>query len=703
MFHLKRQRRSPGGIAAGAVTHDRWPTVLAMALLVTFIACRGSIHLSQPEFAMLDQWFRMRPPRAISPEIVLIGIEDSERIKLEKKQAAERRPGRPGCNCMLMQRDDLAEGIRLIKQAGAAVVGVDLVFELPCPVSGHDAALHQALEMQPGYTVITSATYPEPGKFIFRQMPEFLELSHVIVASPVLYNPRGSVRGVRLVQRDEPVKETVAPGVEHVLSNTRPPFALACYNAYRGRPDELPEDLSPTLVRCADSTIPVLMSESVCLLGPLMTRGDRHETSAHAMLINWAGRAGTFPAYSFDTLITSTAAARHRVLAGKIVLIGAMADRQRTPMQDSYLSLPMPPPQAASALFIDQSRETDLTGLEVHANALNTVLQHRYITPPQYGLMWGLIFGLGGLALTAFRRRAAWQAVILAGAAILGVFILARLLMNADYWLFAVTPAAAVILSAGTGAVMAYGEARYEAGQLAKSLDARDSLTATLVHDLKQPLTAINALAQVLRAEDLRGGGRLTPEVIERIQKQVQTALGDIDELLSTDPNRTLLLDKKRFDLAALARDLAVTQSMKTGIHTVEVHAPEEGVWVTADARYLGRALSNLMDNAIKYWPSGGTVVVEIRDEPGRVSTRVVDHGMGVPKEAQARLFNRFERAVPDGVNIPGTGIGLFSVRRIMEAHGGTVELISAPGEGSIFILNLPHEAAHTRPEGLRV
>jgi signal transduction histidine kinase len=111
---------------------------------------------------------------------------------------------------------------------------------------------------------------------------------------------------------------------------------------------------------------------------------------------------------------------------------------------------------------------------------------------------------------------------------------------------------------------------------------------------------------------------------------------------------------------------------------------------VRADARYLGRALSNLMDNAIKYWPDGGTVVVEIRREPGQVRIRVIDHGLGIAPEAQARLFNRFQRAVPAGIDIPGTGIGLFSVKRIVEAHGGTVHLISAPGEGSIFMMTLP-------------
>jgi signal transduction histidine kinase len=718
MSPRKPRQHFNGSATSDGLIPDRWPTMLALALLVTFICCRGSYHLSHPEFAMLDQWFRSRPPRPISTDIVLIGIEASDRSELAR---LKRQSGYEKCTCMLTARDGLGQAIASIKRAGTAVVGIDLIFELPCPVEGHDRTLYEALRMPGSETVIMSETYPEPGKFNFRQMPGFLP-DNVIVASPVLYNPRGVVRGVRLIQRDQPEKEQIGDHEELVLSNTRPPFAMACYGAFRGRPEELPEDVSGSLVRCADSYIPVWMSESVCLLGPLMPQPEREAQSAHAMLINWAGRAGTFPAYRFSTLKYLTDAQRREALTGKIVLIGAMDDRQRTPIQDVYHALVVPPSAAhtfpdtvpvptrgpdgitkpePTPTLIDQAQETDLTGLEVHANALDTVLQGRFIGIPPCALMWALIMGLSVLALMSFRRASAWQAVLFGAAEIMGVFVLARLLINSDYWLFAVTPAAAIIISSITGAAVAYGEARQQAGQLAKSLEARDNVTATLVHDLKQPLTAINALAQVLRAEEARGGGRLTPEVIERIQNQVRSALGDIDELLSTDPHRVLHLDNKRFDLAALARDLAVTQSMKTGIHTVEVRAPQDGMWVTGDARYLGRALSNLMDNAIKYWPDGGTVVVKMRREPGRINIRVVDHGLGVPKEAQARLFDRFQRAVPEGMNIPGTGIGLFSVRRIVEAHGGTVELISAPGEGSIFIINLPGESVSMPVEGL--
>ncbi|GAH79947.1 unnamed protein product, partial [marine sediment metagenome] len=157
------------------------------------------------------------------------------------------------------------------------------------------------------------------------------------------------------------------------------------------------------------------------------------------------------------------------------------------------------------------------------------------------------------------------------------------------------------------------------------------------------------------------------------------------------DPARELPLQRQEFDLAALARDLAVAQSTKSSVHEVEVRAPADGVLLTADPRYLGRALSDLMDNAIKYWPEGGTVIVEVRPRDTDVVIRVIDRGLGMTEEQKARIFGRFQRAVPEGLRIAGTGIGLYSVKRIADAHEGTIEAESEPGLGSTFILTIPN------------
>ena len=190
-------------------------------------------------------------------------------------------------------------------------------------------------------------------------------------------------------------------------------------------------------------------------------------------------------------------------------------------------------------------------------------------------------------------------------------------------------------------------------------------------------------------------------EMVDRIMAQVERALGDIDELLATDPDRELSLHPTEFDIAAFTSDIAVAQGHKSPIHEVEVRAPEGVIPLTGDQRYLGRALSNLMDNAIKYWPEGGTVIVQVAPLPDQVIIRVIDGGIGMEQKAQERVFERFQRAVPADVDIPGTGIGLYSVRRIVEAHGGVIECESAPGVGSTFTIRLPRSPAVAGQEGV--
>lgn len=664
---------------------QRWRRRLllaALALLITFICGRSSCFLSYPEFALLDCWLRARPARDVSDRIVLIGIEASDVRQSERSKPA-------GCTCMLVRRDILARGISLCKSAGASVLGLDVVFELPC-LREHDAPLEEALE-EPGQTVILSGARPSPGRFDFKQMPQLASLSNPIMASPVLYWPRGVVRGVQLIQRDEQRLEQSGDQQYLASSNVCPPFALACYAASVGRGHELPQEQPWGAVHCADVNIPIWYGENV-----LLTRsrhvGGALQTNMLAMLINWAGPAGTYPCYSFNSILQASGAERRLALAGKIVLIGSMSDRQRTPMSGRH-------PSGRSAIagsqlrLVDQSNELHLSGLEVHANALETVLQRRFIRLPNPALNWLLMFVLALLTMLLSRPSASLRAVVFAITEMGVVVLAARYLVWADYWLYVATPAAAVALATLSGQILAVSEARSQTLELDRALKSRDRATSTLVHDLKQPLVAINTLAQVLRAEQ-SGGDSVSREVIGHIQNQVQLALGDIDELLATDPQRTLRLKYTQFDLAELARDLAVPQSLKTGQHQVQVVAPEGGVSVTADPRYMARALSNLMDNAIKYWPGGGTVLVEVQQAAEMVTVRVTDHGIGIPAEAQASIFDRFSRAVPDDLDIPGTGIGLHSVRRIVEAHGGTVTLRSVPAEGSTFSLSLPVKPA---------
>jgi len=430
--------------------------------------------------------------------------------------------------------------------------------------------------------------------------------------------------------------------------------------------------------------VPVWPCESIYLFEPIMPRpGAGDSESKHAMLINWVGPPGTFPVYWLDEIARTSDESLERRLKGKIVLIGSLAERKNTPVQGE--------PRKAEWPLLSQQGEVSMSGLEIHANALDTILQRRFIRPMSTPCAWLLIFGCALLTTLSFRCLVTWRAVGVMVMEVLILLGLAQLLMQRDQWLYAVIPTAAILVSGITTAIWGYARSRQEATSLANTVEAMDSATSTLVHDLKQPLSVISALAAAIRAQRQAGGDGASPELLEKIQQQVEVALGDIDELLMVSPDRQVTLRKERFNLAAVASDLALAQSVKSPLHQVEVHAPPEGVFVSGDVGYLARALNNLMDNAIKYWPEGGTVRVEIEPGARNVTVSVVDQGLGMSPEQQSRIFGRFERVVPQGVDIPGTGIGLYSVKRIIEAHGGRVLVDSEPGVGSALRVTIPY------------
>jgi len=109
---------------------------------------------------------------------------------------------------------------------------------------------------------------------------------------------------------------------------------------------------------------------------------------------------------------------------------------------------------------------------------------------------------------------------------------------------------------------------------------------------------------------------------------------------------------------------------------------------VRGDADRLRQLVDNLIANAVKFSSTGGEVRVLARADDGRVIVRVDDDGPGIPVEEQEQIFEKFGRAV--GSSKPGTGLGLFLARSFAEAHGGSLEVDSAPGEGSGFILTIP-------------
>jgi signal transduction histidine kinase len=468
-----------------------------------------------------------------------------------------------------------------------------------------------------------------------------------------------------------------------------PSLSAAAYAAFIGQPCDLPTAVKADELLCAGHAIPVWPSERIHLLGPPPDAGGQE--SDYAMLINWVGRPGTFPMYSAaDVLEREPGDPRlEAMFRGKVVFLGQLDDRAATPM-----GAPHGRPASGSP-YVDQSAEITMSGIEIHANALDTMLTGRFIRPVEAWVMWVLLLGCTGLTLVAFRSVRAGGAVVVTVLEGLALVVAARVLIGRDVWLVPVTPVAAMVTTAVLSAIWGYAHATRQEVLLRRQLQEIDAATATAVHDLKQPLAAINALAGALRRLQEAGQLSAAPEILERIQRQVESALGNINEMLLTDPDRPITLNLQEFDLTAVARDLATTHALSSRLHEIAVRSPNGPAIVTADPQHVGRVLNNLIDNAIRYSPEGGPVVIEVLPGGKHTVVRVADRGLGIPPDKVHAVFDKYERVEHEGHHIPGTGIGLYSVKRLVEAHGGRIGVRSIQGVGTTFTVTLP-----TRAEG---
>lgn len=235
-----------------------------------------------------------------------------------------------------------------------------------------------------------------------------------------------------------------------------------------------------------------------------------------------------------------------------------------------------------------------------------------------------------------------------------------------------------------------------------QSVVARDEFLASASHDLKNPIAAIKASAQLLQRR-LGRAGQLDPEQLHlglhRIDTIATRAASQVDELLDVarfQMGQPLDLESAPTDLVVLAREIVDEHQQRTDRHQIALVAQVDELVGTWDRRRLCRVLGNLLDNAIKYSPEGGPIRVQVGREIGTAAWAVLaveDHGIGIPQGDVERVFGRFQRGRNVIGEIAGSGIGLASARQIVETHGGTLTAVSRPGEGTTFSIRLPvHE-----------
>jgi PAS domain S-box-containing protein len=223
--------------------------------------------------------------------------------------------------------------------------------------------------------------------------------------------------------------------------------------------------------------------------------------------------------------------------------------------------------------------------------------------------------------------------------------------------------------------------------------ELKSTFVSVVSHELKTPVALIKGYAETLRREDADWDRDTMRESLDVIGEEADHLTHLIDSLLEASRIQAggLKLEPTDVHLPRLAEKVVDGFRTQTDIHDFELDFPPDFPPVWGDPNRLREVLSNLVSNAVKYSPDGGTVWVGGRVDGGGVTVYVADQGVGIPPEEQDRIFDRFHR-VETGLHrrTEGTGLGLYLVKAIVEAHGGRVWVESAPGQGSIFMFNLP-------------
>jgi len=222
--------------------------------------------------------------------------------------------------------------------------------------------------------------------------------------------------------------------------------------------------------------------------------------------------------------------------------------------------------------------------------------------------------------------------------------------------------------------------------------DAKDVFLADVIHELKTPLAAAKAQAQLALHQlgDRRTDAttarslRLISQQIDRLNRLV----GDLLEASRLEAG-SVELQTSQFDLSALLEEMRNRMQPLGDRHPIRINAPEK-LSLIADKDRIEQVLANLLSNAIRYSPEGGPIEVDAETTGDGVHIRVRDRGLGIPREHQQLVFERFGRA--HGSAFGGLGLGLAISKGIVERHGGRiwVESTGRPGEGSVFHVQLP-------------
>lgn len=233
-----------------------------------------------------------------------------------------------------------------------------------------------------------------------------------------------------------------------------------------------------------------------------------------------------------------------------------------------------------------------------------------------------------------------------------------------------------------------------------EAIRVRDDFLAIASHELRTPLTPLALRLQVIERK-LRQGEDVDAGLVAKALRQIDQLTNLISDLLDVSRIQAgrLLLHREPVSLRAVVEHLIAEHNLTNPKHQVALTAPGEDLVVTADRARLAQVVTNLLDNAAKYSPPDSVIHVRLAREDGTAVLSVADNGIGIPKEQQAMLFERFFRAKNAPISgYGGLGLGLYITRDIVERHGGRIWVESEVGHGSTFSVALPLDRERTPP-----
>ncbi len=223
----------------------------------------------------------------------------------------------------------------------------------------------------------------------------------------------------------------------------------------------------------------------------------------------------------------------------------------------------------------------------------------------------------------------------------------------------------------------------------------KTAFVSTVSHELRTPLTSIKGFISTLLADvDGYYDSVTTREFYEIIDQECDRLTRLISDLLNVsriEAGRALDLNPKPVQLSSLIEKVVASQRSYASKHELITVDIDNLPIIVADEDKVDQILTNLTSNAIKYSPEGGKVTIKGSYDDGRVLIAVSDEGIGIPKEHLSKVFDRFHRVDNrDTREVGGTGIGLFLVKHLVDAHGGEVWIDSEVGKGTTFTFSLP-------------